>query len=79
MVAIESIKEIFAELVERKEAPMKYMKYTNSVKTAWNCVLWRNSVFRGFNNNPTAQQFTAAYKITPHCLGCKVATGSNFA
>ena len=62
LVAIRSTQNLFASLVERNEAPLKYMLtykfsqdhlelFSGSVRSAG-----------GFNNNPTTQQFAAAYK-----------------
>ena len=62
MVAIESMKGIFAELVERKEAPMKYILTYKFSKDHLELFFGAIRSSGGFNNNPTAQQFTAAYK-----------------
>ena len=62
MVAIESMKGIFAELVERKEAPMKYILTYKFSKDYLELFFGAIRSSGGFNNNPTAQQFTAAYK-----------------
>ena len=62
MVAIESMKGIFAELVERKEAPMKYILTYKFSQDHLELFFGAIRSSGGFNNNPTAQQFTAAYK-----------------
>ena len=60
MVAIESMKGIFAELVERKEAPMKYILTYKFSQDHLELFFGAIRSSGGFNNNPTAQQFTAA-------------------
>ena len=69
MVAIESMKGIFAELVEREEAPMMYILTYKFSQDHLELFFGATRSSGGFNNNPTAQQFTAAYK---RLLSCKV-------
>ena len=62
LVAIKSIRQIFLDLVEEENAPMNYIltyKFSQDhIELFFGAI--RSS--GGFNNNPTAQQFTAAYK-----------------
>ena len=62
LVAIESVKLPFKELVERDEAPMSYLLTYKFSQDHLELFLGAIRSAGGFNNNPTAQQFTAAYK-----------------
>jgi hypothetical protein len=62
LAAVKSIKGLFHELVERAEAPMKYLlsyKFSQDHLELFFCAIRSAG---GFNNNPTAEQFTSAYK-----------------
>ena len=58
LAAVKSIKGLFHELVERAESPMKYLLSQDHLELFF-CALRSAG---GFNNNPTAEQFTSAYK-----------------
>lgn len=62
LVAIESVKGIFAEMIEKEDAPLKYLLTYKLSQD--HLVLFFGAIRSsgGFNNNPTAQQFTASYK-----------------
>ena len=62
LVAIESVKLLFKELVERDEAPMNYLLTYKFSQDHLELFFGAIRSAGGFNNNPTAQQFTAAYK-----------------
>ena len=62
LAAIQSVKGIFNDLVEKPSSPLKYIL---TYKMSQHHLELSFSAVRaagGFNNNPTAQQFTAAYK-----------------
>ena len=62
LVATDSIKSIFFELVDKKEATMNYIltyKFSQDHLELFSGAIRSSG---GFNNNPTAKQFTAAYK-----------------
>ena len=61
-VAIESIKGIFEDLVEQPQAPLKYLLAYKFSQDHLELFFSAIRSAGGFNNNPTAQQFTAAYK-----------------
>jgi hypothetical protein len=62
LVAIKSTKDIFHTLVEAEDAPLKYL--LTYKLSQYHLELFFGAVRSagGFNNNPTTQQFTAAYK-----------------
>ena len=62
LVAIESVKLLFTELVERDEAPMNYLLTYKFNQDHLELFFGAIRSADGFSNNPTAQQFTAAYK-----------------
>ena len=62
LVAIESVKLLFEELVEKDDAPMKYLLTYKFSQDHLELFFGAIRSAGGFNNNPTAQQFTAAYK-----------------
>ena len=62
LVAIKSMKHIFFDLVEKKNAPMKYVLTYKFSQDHLELFFGAIRSSGGFNNNPTAQQFTAAYK-----------------
>ena len=62
LVAIESVKLLFKELVERDEAPMSYLLTYKFSQDHLELFFGAIRSAGGPNNNPTAQQFTAAYK-----------------
>ena len=61
LVAIDSIQSIFSDLVE-KEAPMNYILTYKFSQDHLEFFFGAIRSSGGFNNNPTARQFTAAYK-----------------
>ena len=62
MLAIKSIKQIFFDLVEKNNAPMNYILTYKFSQDHLELFFGAIRSSGGFNNNPTAQQFTAAYK-----------------
>ena len=62
LVAIKSTKGIFHDLVERDQAPLKYLLTYKLSQDQFELFFGAIRSAGGFNNNPTAQQFTAAYK-----------------
>ena len=62
LVAIKSTKGIFHDLVERDQAPLKYLLTYKLSQDHLELFFGAIRSAGGFNNNPTAQQFTAAYK-----------------
>ena len=62
LVGIKSTKEIFHCLVETKDAPLKYLLTYKMSQDHLELFFGAVRSAGGFNNNPTAQQFTAAYK-----------------
>ena len=62
LVAIDSIKSIFFDLVEKEEAPMNYILTYKFSQDHLELFFGAIRSSGGFNNNPTAEQFTAAYK-----------------
>ena len=62
LVAIDSIQSIFSDLVEKEEAPMNYCLTYKFSQDHLELFFGAIRSSGGFNNNPTAQQFTAAYK-----------------
>ena len=62
LAAIKSTKEIFHNLVETKEAPLKYLLTYKLSQDHLELFFGAVRSAGGFNNNPTTQQFTAAYK-----------------
>ena len=62
LVAIESMKHIFFDLVEKDNAPMNYVLTYKFSQDHLELLFGAIRSSGGFNNNPTAQQFTAAYK-----------------
>lgn len=62
LVAIESTKGIFHDLVEQEQAPLKYLLTYKLSQDHIELFFGAVRSAGGFNNNPTAQQFTAAYK-----------------
>ena len=62
LVAIDSIKSIFFELVDKKEAPMNYILTYKFSQDHLELFFGAIRSSGGFKNNPTAEKFTAAYK-----------------
>ncbi len=62
ILAIESVKSLFHELVGRTDAPMNYLLTYKFSQDHLELLFGAIRASGGFNNNPTAQQFTAAYK-----------------
>ncbi|KAG1672898.1 DNA transposase THAP9 [Nymphon striatum] len=62
LAAIESTKGIFYDLVEQDQAPLKFMLTYKLSQDHIELFFGAVRAAGGFNNNPTAQQFTAAYK-----------------
>ena len=62
ILAIESVKSLFHELVGRTDAPMNYLLTYKFSQDHLELFFGAIRASGGFNNNPTAQQFTAAYK-----------------
>ena len=62
LVAIKSTKELFHNLVETVDAPLKYLLMYKFSQDHLELFFGAVRSAGGFNNNPTAQQFTAAYK-----------------
>ena len=62
MVAIVSIKALFKDLVESAQAPLKYLLTYKFSQDHLELFFGAIRSSGGFNNNPTAQQFIAAYK-----------------
>ncbi len=62
LVAIDSIKSIFFDLVEKEEAPINYILTYKLSQDHLELFFGAIRSSGGFNNNPTAEQFTAAYK-----------------
>jgi len=62
MAAIESVKGIFEDMVGSEAAPLKYLLTYKMSQDHLELFFGAVRSAGGFNNNPTAQQFTAAYK-----------------
>ena len=62
LIAIKSTKKIFHDMVESPQAPLKYLLTYKLSKDHLELFFGAIRSAGGFNNNPTAQQFTAAYK-----------------
>ena len=62
LLAIRSIKGIFQEFVESGPAPLQYLLTYRLSQDHLKLFFGAIRSAGGFNNNPTAQQFTAAYK-----------------
>ena len=62
LVAIKSTKELFHNLVETVDAPLKYLLMYKFSQDHLELFFGAVRSAGGFNNNQTAQQFTAAYK-----------------
>jgi hypothetical protein len=62
IVAIKSIKGLFHDLIERTDAPMKYLLTYKFSQDHLELFFGAIRSAGGFNNNPTAQQFVSAYK-----------------
>ena len=62
LVAIESTKGFFHDLVEQDQAPLKYFLTYKLSQDHIELFFGAVRSAGGFKNNPTAQQFTAAYK-----------------
>ena len=62
LAAIKSTKLIFQRLVEVKDAPLKYLLTYKLSQDHLELFFGAVRSAGGFNNNPTTQQFTAAYK-----------------
>lgn len=56
------IRAVFHKLVEAKDAPLKYLLTYKLSQDHLQLLFVAVRAARGFNNNPTTQQFTAAYK-----------------
>lgn len=61
LVAIESTKGIFHDLVKQHQAPLKYLLTYKMSQDHLELFFGAVCSAGGFNNNPTGQQFTAAY------------------
>ena len=62
ILAIESVKMLFKDLVGSIDPPMNYLLTYKFVQGHLELFFGAVRSAGGFNNNPTAQQFTAAYK-----------------
>ena len=62
LVAIRSTQSLFHTLVEKDDAPLKYLLTYKLSQDHLELFFGAIRSMGGFNNNPTAQQFTAAYK-----------------
>ncbi len=62
LVAIKSMEQIFSDLVEKENATMNYVLTYKFSQDHLELFFGAIRSSGGFNNNPTAQQFTAAYK-----------------
>ena len=62
LTAIKSTKEIFNEMVGKESAPLKYLLTYKLSQDHLELFFGAIRTAGGFNNNPTTQQFTAAYK-----------------
>ena len=62
LLAIKSIKGIFQDFVEPVGAPLRYLLTYKLSQDHLELFFGAVRSAGGFNNNPTAQQFTAAYK-----------------
>ena len=62
LTAIKSTKEIFRELVGKEDAPLRYLLTYKLSQDHLELFFGAVRAAGGFNNNPTTQQFTAAYK-----------------
>ena len=62
LLAIKSVKGIFQDFVEPVEAPLRYLLTYKLSQDHLELFFGAIRSAGGFNNNPTAQQFTAAYK-----------------
>lgn len=62
LAAIKSTKALFHDLVEIQEAPLMYLLMYKSSQDHLELFFGAIRSAGGFNNNPTAQQFAAAYK-----------------
>lgn len=62
ILAIESVKLLFQELIEKTDPPMNYLLTYKFSQDHLELLFGAVRSAGGFNNNPTAQQFTAAYK-----------------
>ncbi len=61
LVAIDSIKSILFDLVEKEEAPINYILTYKLSQDHLELFFGAIRSSGGFNNNATAEQFTAAY------------------
>ena len=62
ILAIESVKMLFKDLVGSIDPPMNYLLTYKFSQDHLELFFGAVRSAGGFNNNPTAQQFTAAYK-----------------
>ncbi len=62
LVAIKSIRQTFLDLVEKENAPINYILTYKFSQDHLELFFGAIRSSGGFNNKPTAQQFTAAYK-----------------
>ena len=62
LIAIISVRGIYMDLVEKAEAPLKYILTYKVSQDHLELFFGALRSAGGFNNNPTTQQFTAAYK-----------------
>ena len=62
LTAIKSTKEIFNDLVAEEGAPLKYLLTYKMSQDHLELFFGAVRSCGGFNNNPTTQQLTAAYK-----------------
>ena len=62
LVAMRSIKALFNDLVEQAEVPLKYLLTYKFSQDHLELFFGAIRSSGGFNNNPTSQQFIAAYK-----------------
>lgn len=62
LIGIKSVKQMFHDLVESQSAPLKYLLTYKMSQDHLELFFCAVRACGGFNNNPTTQQFTAAYK-----------------
>jgi hypothetical protein len=62
LAGIKSMKQMFHDLVESEHAPLKYILTYKMSQDHLELFFGAIRACGGFNNNPTTQQFTAAYK-----------------
>ena len=76
LIAIVSVRGIYMDLVEKAEAPLKYILTYKFSQDHFELFFGAIRSAGGLNNNPTTQQFTAAYKRLLHRSSIKGGNGN---